>query len=132
MPNGRNVSAAKLQGWKQNFLSNANLPFITTGATVGIDELERFIENARGIHGESFGGFRIYPIRYSLAGEFNPNDIQMAGNGLSQAALAFVPVDFSTPNGGNDLSQGGQFFVLSFSDPEDPGGSAVLCPPKCG
>jgi len=140
MAHGKNVDSSTLKQWIQNFRSNADPKFITNAATVSLNQLENFINEAKEkYHDASFTGFRIYLIRYPLNdGTHDPNKIKETGDKLSQPSFVLVPVknhvhgeglgeDFVLPNPGD-------LYVLAFSDPTatDPDDSTALCPPRCG
>lgn len=137
MANGKFVDQKTLNGWKQNFRSNSDLPFTTNAASVSLDQLENFIQEAKAKYSSELTGFRVYPIRYELkAGGWKPGNIQEAGRNLSQPSFVLVPVRNYDPSKGSGddfvLDNPGDLYVLSFSNPEDPGDSTALCPPKCG
>ena len=136
MANGKNVDESTLKEWIQNFRGNANLPFSTNSATVSLDQLENFIKEAREKYGASMTGFRLYPIRYKLkAGGWKETNIKEEGRGISQPSFVLVPLKNYNPAdaSGTDyiLENPGDLYVLAFSDPDDPGDSTGLCPPKC-
>ena len=139
MAYGRNVDAATLAQWAQNFRNNRDLAFDTNTAAVSLEQLENYIAEVKSKYPVAPGGFRIYLVRYPLTDAGTARGkIGNAGRSVSQPSLVIVPLkNYDAATGsGNDfvLDNPGDLYVLAFGDPEttDPEDSTALCPPKCG
>jgi hypothetical protein len=136
MPSGRSIKSTTLQEWKESFQTNRNLPFITSSATISLDQLERFLAEVKQQCPEGVNGIRIEFVRFQASGN-SSGKLQGAGGGFSQVSLVLVPAkNFNPLTGTGEISalDTGEVYALAFSDPQtnDPGDTTVLCPPKCG
>ena len=131
------ISNGLMKAWKDNFKQNTGLPFLTESSSISLDLLNEFLSEAKQTC-PGFNGLRIYFVRYDTVNDGLTDKIPhirlMPGTNVSQVSLAIVPVKNFDPVTlrGEDFTQDGQIFNLSFCHPSREGDKAVgtgHCPP---
>lgn len=140
MSGGKLINRQTVLDWSANFKNSKPSSFATDSAAISLEELEKFITEAKKNYPTDLTGIRIYFVQYPLPDEKAnslKDKILSAGNNLSQPSIVLVPVrafDSSTGSGKDyTIGTSDAVYALAFSDPEstDPADTTVLCPPKC-